>query len=626
MIDRFLPSGATRRHAMKALCRARSWLVACLATSVALSACAAEPPPTDDELGVFSFALTGVIPGVKAMDVKVYAGPVTSLSKLHKFELACIPYVTGANKSNNAFTLDKLPARNDYSILVNLYADDACTDLAVRAYRGGITVPAGARDDAADSPYYIQPYRLGKFTGLALANPLAQASVQKLSCTTDSDCRGEGGHPAATCQDNKCALTSLFPLNGGSPRAFPTTVGLDNGQVAISGGFSVLQPDGAWAATKQRVELFEPQLGRFVDTALSVDNFGVEARVGMAGALPWSGATFVQVGGTSQLKLTASGKTLETGLLDAPCASPTGCPVSKAVWLVDVAKQSSSGTLLAGPIALPITARVATPGGPRVLVAGGTELPVQGANVIRRGEALLCEVSAGSSSCADSKSKMAAGRANAATACVATSADGCKKLLIVGGRKSAGAPLAEVYNATNDSFEEVKIVGTPPTLVHGGTLTRAGTRFYLTGAYSKALFFEDRSTKDPAPLPPMVLEADDSKSPLELTFAKVDMNGLGMADSGQMAFSAAVGYDDGSAVVAGGLGFSNVIGTDALVIGADGKVSAPVALKAPRYGASIAKISAEGPLKGCAVLAGGITADNGNAAPVNHVEVFCPAN
>lgn len=603
-------------------------LALALALALSTGGCVDDAPLPDDDLGVFSFALTGVIPGVKAMDVKVYAGPVTSLSKLHKFELACIPYVTGPNKSNNAFTLDKLPARNDYSILVNLYADDGCKDLTVRGYRGGITVNPGTRSDAADSPYYIQPYRIGKFTGLASANPLAKSDVQKLSCTTDSDCRGEGGHPAATCEANQCSLSSLFPLNGGSPRAFPTVVALSNGQVAIGGGFSVRQQDGTWAATKDRVEVFDPTIGRFLDTALKIDNFGVEARVGMAAAIPWTANAFAQVGGLSKIKLEVVNGKLESGLVDEACAGgSSACPASKAVWLIDLAKKTSSGTLLSGPVALPIVARVAGPNGTRVLVAGGVELPTpKGGTIPRRGEALLCEVSSGSSSCEDSQSKMAAGRADAASACIETAADGCKKLLVVGGRSNAGAPIAEVYDAGKDEFEKVTINGTPPTFVHGGQLVRAGTRFYLVGARGQAVFLEAKSVADASPIQPILIDVDDSTTPISLTFGKVDLDGQGGADEGKYAFVAAVGYPSGAAVIAGGLGPKNVVATHALVIGSDGKLAARVPLETPRYGASIASITGSGPLKDCAVLAGGIANENGVAVPVNHVEVFCPAD
>jgi hypothetical protein len=598
---------------------------AAFCAAVLVAGCVDEQPPADDSLGVFSFALTGVIPGVKAMDVKVFAGPVTNMSKQHKFELACIPYVTGPSKSNNAFTLDKLPARDDYSILVNLYADDLCADLRVRGYRGGITVAAGGRPDAADSPYYIQPYRLGQFTGLATANPLEQAKVQKLSCSANSDCRGEGGHPAATCQGSKCSLSSLFPLNGGSPRAFPNVIGLSNGQIAISGGFTVVDADGTWSATKKGVEVFDPTVGRFSFPAASIDNFDIEARVGLATALPFGAATFAQVGGSAKIKLVTGPKTLKTGLLDAACAGTGDCPASKAVWLVDVATKAASGTLLNGHVSMPIVAHVATSNGPKVLVAGGVELPIQGATAPRRGEALLCELSSGASSCTDSKSKMAAGRADAAWACVETVSEGCKKLLIVGGRSSAAAPIAEIYNATNDSFEKVEIKGgPPPQFAHGGQLVRAGTRFYYVGGRGKALFLDAKSTDNAAPIQPLVIEVDTAKSPIVLTFGKVDLNGQGGADGGKRTFTAAIGYDDGSALVVGGLGADNSVGMDALLIGSDAKVKARVALEQPRYAAAIAKIEADGPLKGCAVLAGGISGQGPTAQPVNHVEVFCP--
>ncbi|GEM_PF-3180180 len=610
----------------------RAWVrfpavLVCLGALVA-TGCAADDMGDDGELGTFSFALTGVIPGVKAMEVKVFNGPVTSLTKVHKFELGCIPYVTGADSSNNAFTLDKLPARDDYSILVNLYSDDACTKLTVRGYRGGITVAPGTEKDATKTPYYIQPYRMGKFTGLATASAIKRAEVQKLSCTTESDCRGASGHPAATCVNNQCNLDSLFPLNGGAGRAFPNVVALPDGRVAISGGFSVQPLDGRWTATKERVEVFDPTLGRFLDTALSIDNFGVEARVGLGTAIPWTDSTFVQVGGQGKVRIKIVPQGVVSGLMDAECAGgAAACPVSKAVWHVDVTKKSSSGTLLPGPIALPVVAKVATSAGTRVLVAGGVEVPVPTAGDIpRRGEALLCNVSSGSSDCNEAKAKMKTGRANATWACVKTSASGCTHLLIIGGRsaKSSAAPLAEVYNAQTDTFDEVNVEGTPPPQAHGGSLVRAGNRFYLLGASGQRLFLEGRTPKSTSPIAPYRLDVDTSSSTFKVTFSKVNVTASGVSGGGARALVAAIGFSDGSAVMAGGVDAKNQIVSDAIVINKDGVGDARVPLEQARYGAGIAPITASGPLNGCALLAGGIGTANGGVAPTHHVEVYCP--
>lgn len=598
-----------------------------LATSVGVGACADIAPEADDsELGVFSFALTGVIPGVEAMEVKVYDGPVTSMDKVHKFELGCIPYLTGADKSNNAFTLDLLPARDDYSVLVNLYADAACKDLVVRGYRGGIQVKPGTRPDVATAPYYIQPYRVGRFTGFATAAPGVQAQMQKLSCATDSDCHGELGHPAASCVANQCQLASLFPLDGGSRRAFPAIAAVGGGRIAISGGFSVLQSDGTWAATKERVEVFDPTLGRFLDTPLQVDNFGVEARVGAADVLSWHDGSYVQVGGSSKLKLTVTDKLLTADLLDDTCAGTgAGCPLSKAIWRVDANAKGSSGTLLADHIALPIVARVASPNGPRVMVAGGVEpLIPKGGAVPRRGETLLCTVAQGSAECVDSAAKMATGRAMAAHACIETSADGCKRLLIVGGRAKAGSPLAELYNASKDAYEPVTVLGAAPADSHGGQLVRAGNRFYLLAAMAQPVFLEARSVPSAGALPPYELTVDDSGEPVTVSFAVVDLKAAAGIDKGQRAFASAIGFDDGSALLVGGLGAANKILADAILIGADAADHARIPLDGPRFAAGMARIEATGPLHGCVLLGGGITTESAAIKPQSHVEVYCP--
>ena len=53
---------------------------------------------------------------------------------------------------------------------------------------------------------------------------------------------------------------------------------------------------------------------------------------------------------------------------------------------------------------------------------------------------------------------MLAPRANAATACLSSAADGtCTKLFILGGRKTAGTPLAEAYDAAGKLMKRFSI-------------------------------------------------------------------------------------------------------------------------------------------------------------------------
>ena len=295
------------------------------------------------------------------------------------------------------------------------------------------------------------------------------------------------------------------------------------------------------------------------------------------------------------------------------------------MWRVDLDKRTSSGTLLKENVALPIVARVATSSGPRVLVAGGVELPMKKGNDIpRRGETLLCSVEAGSADCVEAKAKLATGRANAASACLETSADGCKRLLIVGGRVKSGAPLAEVYDASTETYEKVTVKGTVPAASHGGDLVRAGDRFYLLGATANALFIEGRTGASAGSLAPMQLTIDDSGDPLEVTFAAVDLGKYAGTDKGARAMATAFGFDDGSALLVGGLGPKNAIQSDAILIDKDGKGAARLTLEKGRYGASAARIGGSGPVAGCVLLVGGVGSENGSVVPLSHVEVYCP--
>ena len=74
----------------------------------------------------------------------------------------------------------------------------------------------------------------------------------------------------------------------------------------------------------------------------------------------------------------------------------------------------------------------------------------------------------------------------------------------------------------------------------------------------------------------------------------------------------------------GGLGPNNQPLADALLIGGDGVATARISLDIARFAAGAARISTVGPLKGCVLLAGGLTLDVGKLAALNHVEVYCP--
>ncbi len=588
-----------------------------------LAACAADGglvPAEGDGLSTISLALSGKFPGVIAM-----SGNVSSKKVGKTYTFGCQSYLDATGEPQNRLTFQNLPTSGDYTVLFELFGDEACTDLLFRAYRGAIAVDDQSADSAAAKPYYVQPYAIGGFVGLATASESVLEEAAKKSCAADIDCASV--HPNATCLAgaNVCTVTSLFPLNGGRPRVFPNVAGLGNGRVAISGGLGVGGPDDLWSATAEQVEVFNPSTGLF--QSHSVANFEGEASVALGATVALAGGAFAVVGGTSRAHLSLEGTKLKVDLNAGLCSgTAVGCPVSSGVWRVSTGEDVAQGTVLSERLAFPIVARVETPMGTRVLIAGGAELPVMPAGADRVAAALLCQIDSTVVACTTADTTMSAARASASHGCVERSSNGgCTKLLILGGRAKANQPLAEIYDAQANTFTVAKIVGIPPgTILHGGSIIEAGANLYLFGASSKAFFLEAAQAAAAADIAPYVLDVDASADEPTVTFTKADLGTVAGKDLGRRNFPATIGFDDGSALLIGGIDSAGAVASDAIFFGTDGVATSRLPLDMGRFGATAARISASGPLAGCVLLVGGATTAAAGLQPLSHIEAFCP--
>lgn len=598
---------------------------------VSMAGCAdgsANGPDDQSGYGVFRFALNAAVPGATHMKVQVYIGPAKTMTAVPKYALDCVPYIGGDGTIKNPFTLDKLPARKDYSVMVELFGDDTCSKPLLRAYRGGIVVEAIGLTEAAATPYYLQPSLLGSFTGMAVASADARASVEKRSCTSDAECTS--AHPAAVCDSNKCRLDSLFPLNGGARRGLPAITALADGRIALHGGVSVPGTGAVWAATSQRVEVFDPKLGRFELPAAEVAGFEDAARAGLATATAADGAAFLSAGGSARVVMAREGNKLRTGLDDGGCSSPSDCPIGDAVWRVDMASKASTSAQLSTVNALPIVANVMTADGPRLYVGGGAAVPLPKSGDPRAGNAVLCKLDGKTATCDASNALMVAGRANAATICLDTSdvsPQGCRRLLLLGGRSNKAAPLGEIYNANKDAMEAVEIApGLNPEQIHGGLLVRLDdTHALLLGATAAPLFLDPAAVAAPNALAPLLVTIDESTSTTRLGFAEAPLSSFGGNDGGKRALAAAVALPSGGAMIAGGVGSNGAILGDAIVFDTTGAAIERLSLETGRYGAALQIIPGTGPFGGCAMLAGGFGAPPSGATDValSHVELYC---
>lgn len=615
--------GSCARAAARAAASLLPWAL------LTLTACASEDgTPAPGGLGVMRFALSAAVPDAKYMSVYVYEGPQLTPTTEPAHKLDCFNYLRDDGSVRSPFTIDQLPVRNDYAVRVDLFSDkDAtgCKNLVVTAYRGGIAVSAIGAAEAETAPYYLQPLRPGQFTGMAQASQDAQSAVAKQSCEGDADC--SSAHPAATCVAKKCSLRSLFPLNGGASRGLPGIVTLGDGRVAIHGGVAVHE-SWVWTATSQRIEIFDPRLGRFVLPAATIAGFEDQARVALPALVPalGAGASLVSLGGSGRLLVRRDGANLKTGLDDLSCSGAT-CPVSGLAYRVDLT--SSWATALSLPLtrSLPVVARVQTPQGSRLLVLGGATTPLPKSGDPRLGDALLCQVE-GTLGCEASKAKLVAGRAYAATLCLdpaPQSAEGCKRLLVLGGRANKASPLAEIYNATKDEIEQVTIAaGLQPSALHGGTLVRlSDSRALLLGATEAPLFLDPTGGTAPGAAAPLVVTIDESSSETRLVFAAASLGSFAGGDAGKRALGTAVAIP-GGALWIGGIDAAGKISADALVFNSDGEATGRTPLGRPRYGAAATTIGGQGPFGGCVLLAGGFGSNAGVEETLSHVELYCP--
>lgn len=593
--------------------------VAVLLTLV-LAQCATTDKATSDGtsgFGTIQFALTGVFPGAAKIRIKIFEGSLKSLDDTAKYTVACAPY-------NNEQVIQNLPVNVDYSLLIELFVDDGCTQLSYRAFRGGVQADPAGQDSAKTQPYYVQPYRLGQFTSLAIANPQLNIDAIKRNCKTDTDCKSI--HVNATCDGDsgKCIVDTLFPLNGDQRRGFTQAFALDDGtgSVAIVGGVNALIK-GNWESLNERLEIFDPSTGIFRAATLP----GSSIPGGLFEVATAPGGIFWLTGGSKDLTLDFNpGKTLTAALDGKACIGAGGaCAVSKIVARWNVTANSASQGSLDSNLALPTVARVHGSAGDRLLVAGGAQMPIPQTLSSLQASATLCKFDGANVDCSQSTGNtMSVGRAHAASACLSVTSDGgCNKLLIVGGNKTTPAS-AELYDAATDKFSPVKLNGTViPQLLHGGQfIAIGGGNWILLGATQKALFVSNDPILSGGDVPPLLIAPDAAGASATVTLA--DLATFGGTDGGKRLMGTGVGLSDGSALLIGGIDDKMQARADAIWFGADGKAKARLDLNGPRFGGSAARIGGTGPLGGCVMLAGGFTVSAGKLQAQNNVEVFCP--
>lgn len=581
---------------------------------------AADCDGANDTLGTVSLGLGDEVSGISAFRLRLFRGPVVKPDQQAAYVLAaCAPFAGADGKPLTTFSLRDVPARKDYSVVLDLFTDAGCTLRKYRGYRGGIAIAAGKTP--TNTPYHIPLVQLGAFSPLVEVAKSLQEQARARVCSSDGDCKTV--HPNATCAtDNLCVVDHLFPLNGGQRRGLAQSVALGDGRVAVGGGVTVLTgtaPDRYWAGTAgssagQLLELYEPTLGIFSAAEVVTD----DAPLALGSAWPATDGLWL-AGGVRSLQVSGTPGALQLSLDPRQCQTTNaGCAVSRSVARWNVTAGLSQRATLNAPLALPIAHPVATANGERLLVAGGASLPIEAFDP-RSGTAVLCAATSSGVDCSTStKNGLQLGRANAAVGCLAKDAAGaCTKVLILGGLRNPGSgSLAEVFDGSTESFSVPTVVGGPASL-HGGELRQVSAgKFLLVGASQKRLWLEDAAPGG-ADLPPYLVSVTDAGGAVSVTLTAV-------VGAVERLLPAVAQLADGSVLLMGGLDKSQQVLPNAQLITPDGNAGPTLPLAFPRFGATAQRIGGEGPTGGCILLAGGFAADATALRPENRVELYCP--
>lgn len=570
--------------------------------------------------GAAALGLGDSVSGIQGFRLRLFRGPVVKPDQQAAYVLAsCAPFVGADGKPLASFQLRDVPARKDYSVVLDLFTDAGCTLRKYRGYRGGISIVAGKTP--TNTPYHIPLVELGAFSPMVEVAPNLQADARARVCSSDSDCKTV--HPNATCaSDNLCEVDHLFPLNGGQRRGLPQSVAMTDGRVAVTGGVTVLTgtaPDRYWAGTAgstagQLLEVYEPTLGIFSAKQITTD----DAPLALGSASPTQDGLWL-AGGVRSLQISGAPGALQLALDARQCQTTSAsCAVSRGVARWSVTAGLSQRATLNAPLALPIVHPVLTTSGERLLVAGGASLPIEAFDP-RSGSAVLCASTTSGVDCSTAtKNGMQLGRANAAVGCLSKDASGaCNKVLILGGLRNPGSgSLAEVFDGATESFAVATVSGGPASLQGGELKPVSAGKFLLVGASQKRLWLED-TTPGGADLPPYLVSVTDSGGAVSVTMTAV-------TGASERLLPAVAQLADGSVLLMGGLDKNQQVLADAQLIAPDGKAGASIPLTFGRFGATAQRIGGEGPTGGCILLAGGFFADTAGVRPENRVELFCP--
>lgn len=585
--------------------------------------------PDPDADGVLGIALTSsaLMDGaVQSYRIRLYHGTPKNWPDDSPY------FQSGCYSASLAFQVNRVKVGSGYTIVYEGYSDaprvdgekmvPVCATLSALGVRGDVSITA---DGTGQAFYFIQLNRRDAVTAFPLPGPDLDPPNAGVPCQNDAECRElipcdaaekcPGGqkyliHPKAVCDEGFCRLSSLYPLNVQSGRAFHAAASVGGGSVALLGGFDDLDATGLTAGSPPRTESFNANTSLFA--APSVANL----EQGLAG----SAVATVEARGLVALfgGVPASRYKDVTAFLKAEkriCPSPDACPVqpSSTVFVVDAAHLVATRyTLLAG-VAGGVAAVVQGPGGgPALWVRPGM---VQATDTeIRPGDrAYLYLLGTDNTlSCADplpeevpADTVLACGamegltpRAASAGVCWEESDGLCTKYLIIGGHgpDTGRDAFAEVLDAATGSVTTLKGDASIPKTLSGAVAVRAGNRVWTFGGLSEG------------PAPKVFAFTLDFQAH-EIHLASVVFSGEDLPDLDRVFHQVTPLADGRRVLVTGGLHDDTVLGTY-FVLELDGDrvtVRGRGTLAQARFGHAATRIRGA-ILDGSILVTGGVTA------------------
>lgn len=557
------------------------------------------------------------------------------------------PYFqSGCLAASLAFQVNRVKVGSGYTIVYEGYSDapmvdgdrtvPVCATLSALGVRGEISITA---DGTGQAFYFIQLNRRDAVTAFPLPGPDLDPAGTGLPCSDDAYCRElipcdatencPGGHkyrvhPKAVCDEGFCRLSSLFPLNVGSGRAFHAAAPVSGGAILLVGGFDALDATGMSAASPPRTEDFNANTSLFTAPAIANLDEGLagsavaalEARdiVGLFGGVP--AARFKEV----LAALRAEKRT---------CASPGSCPLEPraTAFVLDATRHVATRYTL--PIAASggVAAVVQGPaGGPAILYRPGM---VQATDTeIRPGDrAWLFPLGTdGSLSCANplpeedpADTVLACGAMEGLTPRAAPAgvcyehADGlCTRYLAIGGHGPAGGreAFAEVFEAASQTITVLAGDASIPKTLAGAVAVRVGHRVWTFGGQAEGL-------------EPTIFAFTPDFQNHEIHLASVD-SGDDLADLRRVFHQATPLADGRRVLVTGGLRDDDTVLNTYLVIALDGDrvtVEGKGVLGQPRFGHAATRVRGS-ILKNSVLLTGGVSAVGNRPSLAPGAEIY----